>query len=41
MVAATYVWVAGKDRLEEMEWDFETFRRDKLAWWVKARESEW
>jgi hypothetical protein len=41
VVAATYVWVAGKDRLEEMEWDFETFRRDKLAWWVKARESEW
>jgi hypothetical protein len=41
VVAATYVWIAGKERLEEEEWDFETFRRDKLAWWVGARESEW
>lgn len=41
VVAATYVWIAGKERLEEVEWDFETFRRDKLAWWVGAKESEW
>jgi hypothetical protein len=41
VVAAAYVWIAGKERLEEVEWDFETFRRDKLAWWVGARESEW
>lgn len=41
VVAATYVWIAGKERLEEVEWDFETFRREKLAWWVGARESEW
>lgn len=41
VMAATYVWIAGKERLEETEWDFETFKRDKLAWWVGARESEW
>ncbi|KAJ5176854.1 uncharacterized protein N7482_002731 [Penicillium canariense] len=41
VTAATYVWVAGRDRLEETEWDFETFKRDKLAWWVGAKESEW
>lgn len=41
VVAATYVWIAGKERLEEVEWDFETFRRDKLAWWVGAKEYEW
>lgn len=39
--AVTYVWVAGEERLEEAEWDFETFKRDKLSWWVGADESEW
>jgi hypothetical protein len=29
-----YVWVAGRERLEEAEWDFQTFTRDKLSWWV-------
>ncbi|OOQ85628.1 putative disease resistance protein Aig2 [Penicillium brasilianum] len=41
VMAATYVWIAGKERLEAAEWDFETFKRDKLAWWVGAKESEW
>lgn len=41
VMAATYVWIAGEERLEEVEWDFETFKRDKLAWWVGAKESEW
>lgn len=41
VMAATYVWIAGKERLEEMEWDFETFKRDKLAWWIGAKASEW
>ncbi|PYI07995.1 hypothetical protein BO78DRAFT_365947 [Aspergillus sclerotiicarbonarius CBS 121057] len=36
--AVTYVWTAGKDRLEDAEWDFEAFKRDKLAWWVEADE---
>lgn len=39
--AVTYVWIAGQDRLEEAEWDFETFKRDRLAWWVGADEGEW
>lgn len=39
--AVTYVWVAGPERLEAAEWDFETFKRDKMAWWVAADESEW
>ncbi|EAW14785.1 gamma-glutamylcyclotransferase family protein [Aspergillus clavatus NRRL 1] len=39
--AMTYVYVAGEDRLEDAEWDFEAFKRDKMAWWVNADESEW
>jgi Gamma-glutamyl cyclotransferase, AIG2-like len=29
----TYVWVSGKQRLEEQEWDFDTFKREKLWRW--------
>lgn len=39
--AVTYVWTAGEERLEDAEWDFGTFKRDKMAWWVGADESEW
>ncbi|KAJ5562973.1 hypothetical protein N7461_001734 [Penicillium sp. DV-2018c] len=39
--AVTYVWTAGRDMLEDAEWDFETFKRDKMAWWVEADESQW
>lgn len=39
--AVTYVWVAGVEALESAEWDFESFKRDKLAWWVKTDKSEW
>ncbi|KAE8150180.1 hypothetical protein BDV25DRAFT_172327 [Aspergillus avenaceus] len=38
--AVTYVYVAGRERLEDREWDFEEFKRDKLAWWVGADLSE-
>ncbi|KAJ5649675.1 uncharacterized protein N7484_003398 [Penicillium longicatenatum] len=31
--AVTYVWTDGAERLESAEWDFETFKRDKMAWW--------
>ncbi|CAI7591093.1 unnamed protein product [Penicillium viridicatum] len=43
VLAVTYVWTAGKDLLEDTEWDFESFKRDKMAWWVGvgANESEW
>ncbi|KAL5338079.1 AIG2-like protein [Aspergillus crustosus] len=39
--AETYVWVAGRKRLENAEWDFEAFKRDKMAWWVTADERDW
>ncbi|KAK8208215.1 hypothetical protein IWZ01DRAFT_507298 [Phyllosticta capitalensis] len=32
--AETYIWVAGADLLEEREWDFDEFVRDKLARWT-------
>ncbi|EME43479.1 hypothetical protein DOTSEDRAFT_72754 [Dothistroma septosporum NZE10] len=37
--AETYVWISGEDRLEDSEWDFEEFRRDKMRFWV-GREGE-
>ncbi|KAL9613275.1 MAG: hypothetical protein Q9167_002184 [Letrouitia subvulpina] len=30
----TYVWIADKEELEEREWDFAEFRRDKMQNWV-------
>ncbi|MCJ1382027.1 hypothetical protein MMC17_005139 [Xylographa soralifera] len=36
--AETYVWVDGEERLEEGEWDFETFVREKLGRWVGHKE---
>lgn len=41
VVAVTYVWTAGEEKLEEVEWDFESFKKDKLAWWVGADERQW
>ena len=34
--AVAYVYVAGGERLEDKEWDFESFKRDTMAWWVRA-----
>lgn len=39
--AETYVWIAGREMLEDAEWNFDAFKRDKMAWWVAADESEW
>lgn len=39
--AEAYVWIAGRGMLEDAEWDYEAFKRDKMAWWVAADESEW
>ena len=36
--AETYVWIDGEERLEEGEWDFETFVREKLVRWVGHKE---
>ncbi|PSN74367.1 hypothetical protein BS50DRAFT_539583 [Corynespora cassiicola Philippines] len=32
--AEVYVWIAGSHRLEEEEWDFGDFVRDKMSRWV-------
>ena len=34
----TYVWIDGNERLEDEEWDFETFVREKLGRWVGNKE---
>lgn len=38
--AETYVWVAGEEELESGEWDFETFRREKMRAWVGGGDQE-
>ena len=32
--AETYIWTAGVDRLEALEWDFSEFVREKMKRWV-------
>lgn len=32
--AETYIWIAGGSRLEDNEWDFAEFVKDKMARWV-------
>lgn len=32
--AETYVWIAGEKRLEDQEWDFEVFVKEKMARWT-------
>ncbi|KAJ5908550.1 hypothetical protein N7495_001232 [Penicillium taxi] len=39
--AVTYLWVSPREELEEAEWDFEHFKREKMSWWIGADESEW
>ncbi|KAL2811343.1 hypothetical protein BJX63DRAFT_277983 [Aspergillus granulosus] len=39
--AETYVWIGGRHRLQNEEWDFEAFKKDKLRWWLTANESDW
>ena len=36
--AETYVWIAQKEELEDGEWDFEEFRREKMSRWTGASE---
>lgn len=40
VAAVTYVWIAGVDKLDEVEWDLETFKKEKMAKWI-ADESMW
>lgn len=32
--AETYIWIGGKENLEDKEWDFATFEREKMRSWV-------
>ncbi|KAI4247331.1 MAG: hypothetical protein L6R42_009668, partial [Xanthoria sp. 1 TBL-2021] len=32
----TYVWVAGEEKLEDGEWDFAEFRREKMHNWITS-----
>ncbi|KAK4565983.1 hypothetical protein LTR86_003832 [Recurvomyces mirabilis] len=36
--AETYIWIAGAEALEEREWDFEEFRKEKMRFWVGGSE---
>ena len=38
-VAETYRWIMPSEQLEDREWDFEEFRRDKLRDWVGGNAS--
>lgn len=38
--AETYVWIAGEARLEEREWDFAEFQREKMRFWVGEEGAE-
>lgn len=30
-----YIYTAGEDKLEDAEWDFASFKKDKMAWWIE------
>lgn len=32
--AETYIWTAGEDGLEDKEWDFAEFQREKMQFWT-------
>ena len=36
--AETYVWIAGRGRLDDREWDFAEFQREKMRFWVGGGE---
>ncbi|KAL8758857.1 MAG: hypothetical protein Q9184_003792 [Pyrenodesmia sp. 2 TL-2023] len=36
--AATYIWVASEAELEDGEWDFGEFRREKMQRWIGGRD---
>ncbi|KAF2791061.1 hypothetical protein K505DRAFT_249813 [Melanomma pulvis-pyrius CBS 109.77] len=38
--AEVYVWIAGKQRLEPEEWDFDHFVKEKMARWVGREPGE-
>ncbi|KAM0723554.1 hypothetical protein Q7P37_000541 [Cladosporium fusiforme] len=32
--AEAYLWIGGEEQLEEREWDFDEFQREKMRFWV-------
>lgn len=38
--AETYIWTAGARKLEDSEWDFAEFVRDKMKWWAGKEAAE-
>ncbi|KAI9822614.1 MAG: hypothetical protein M1827_000333 [Pycnora praestabilis] len=38
--AETYVWIAGEENLEEGEWDFGVFQREKMSRWIEEEGNE-
>jgi gamma-glutamylcyclotransferase (GGCT)/AIG2-like uncharacterized protein YtfP len=32
--AESYIWIAGENRLEDEEWDFDEFMREKMVFWA-------
>lgn len=39
--AETYIWIGGAHRLEDQEWDFEAFKKEKMRFWVGGDTSEY
>lgn len=39
IVAETYVWISARERLEDEEWDFDQFVREKMRFWEGRRDS--
>ncbi|KAF7191754.1 Protein AIG2 C [Pseudocercospora fuligena] len=37
----TYIWISPKEELEEREWDFEEFKREKMQFWVGAEREDY
>ncbi|KAE9968560.1 hypothetical protein EG328_007493 [Venturia inaequalis] len=35
--AESYIWIAGEHQLEDGEWDFDEFMREKMAYWAGER----
>lgn len=38
MEAETYIWIAGEHRLEDEEWDFDEFVKEKMWRWAPSEE---
>lgn len=38
VAAEAYVWIAGEDELEDGEWDFAEFQREKMGRWIGGSE---